>query len=150
MQYVFVAAMAMQAMGQVQQGKFQASQYKAQAAQTRLQGRAQAVRYEQQGNAVMKRSMEAQAMARARAAAGGLDPFSGSAQFVQTLSAQDAAEDVGILSDNAQLARLGADAQAQSYDSAARYARNAGLLAGFTTAATAAGQYGRLYGWGNG
>ena len=145
-QYVFVAAMAMQSMQQIQQGRFQASQYQAQGAQAKLQGRAQAVRYEQQGNAIMRRSLEAQAMARARAAAGGIDPFSGSAKFVQDLSARDAAEDLGILTDNAQLARLNGEAQASAYNSAARQARTNGLLAGFTTAATGYGQYSQLYG----
>ena len=140
--------MAMQAVSQVQQGRYQASQYEAQGSQARLQGRAQATRYEQQANAVMRRSLEAQALARARAAAGGLDPFSGSARFVQDLSARDAAADVGILSDNASLARMGGDTQAQMYSSAARQSRTTGLLAGATTAATGAGQYGKLYGWG--
>jgi hypothetical protein len=107
------------------------------------------VRYEQQGTAILKRSMEAQAMARARAAAGGLDPFSGSARFVQDLSAQDAAEDLGILADNAALARQGAIFQSDLYSSAARQSRSTGLLAGTTTAGLGAAQYGRLYGWGN-
>jgi type I site-specific restriction endonuclease len=133
MMWVAIAAVAMQAMNQMQQGQQQAMQYQAQATQTRLQGRAQAVQYEQQANNVLKRSMQAQAMARARAAAGGLDPFSGSAQFVQNLSAKESGEDLSILADNAELARQGSGFQATLYESAARRARSSGLMSGFST-----------------
>jgi hypothetical protein len=129
------AAMAtgMQAGTQMQQGRFQESMYNSQATQTRLQGRAQAVRYEQQANAVMKRSLSTQAMARARAFAGGIDPFSGSAQFVQTVSSRDAAQDVSMLKDNADMAVLNAGFQSNLYEQAGRQARSNGLLSAVTT-----------------
>lgn len=145
MMWVAIAAVAMQAMNQMQQGQAQAAQYQAQATQVKLQGRAQAVKYEQQANNVLKRSLEAQAMARARAAAGGIDPFSGSAQFVQNLSAKEAGEDLSILKDNADLARLGGGFQASLYESAARTSRRSGLLSAFSTVGMGAA---RAYGVG--
>jgi hypothetical protein len=142
--YVDIASTSANALNAIHQGNIARGQYAAQAAQAGLQGRAQALRYAQQGNAVLNRSLEAQAMARARAAAGGIDPFSGSAQFVQELSSRDAASDLGLLGDNAEMARLAAATQEGIYRQAGREARRAGLLRGVTIAGEGVGRYMKL------
>lgn len=139
-----LASNAASAAGQYSQGRITGAQYGAQADMSALQGRAQALRYRQQGNAVLRRSMEAQAMARARAAAGGADPFSGSALFAQQRSQRDASADLGLLDDNGQLALWGANSQAQMYRDAGRRARQAGLLAGVTSMGKGVADYYKL------
>lgn len=133
LQAISAVATVGSAVSQISAGYQQKAQYEFQAAQSRLQGRAQAVKYEQQGISIMKRSLEAQAMARARAAAGGIDPFSGSAKFIQDISAQDAGEEIDLSRENARLAALTGETQAETLRSAGRSTRSRGLLGGFTT-----------------
>lgn len=144
MQWIAIASFGLQAINSYQGGRAENAIYQAQARQARTQGRTEALRYTQQGNELLRRSLEAQATARARAAAGGVDPFSGSAAFVQELSEKEAVEDLKVLRDNAGLALAGADTQAEILTQSGRLARRRGLL----NAATAIGQgiysYGRL------
>lgn len=144
MMWVAVAAVALQAYSAYSGGRQEQKLAQRQAEQARLQGRVQALQYEQQANRMLKASIETQAAARARAAARGVDPFSGSAQFVQDLSANEGIEDFKIMQQNAVFAREHGVLQGQIYEDAGRYARRRGLLG----AATAIGQgvysFGRL------
>ena len=124
--WVAVAAVALQAYSSMKQGEQEEKLYKQQAEQARFQARVQATQYEQQANRMLRASLETQAAARARAAAGGLDPFSGSAQFVQDLSAKEGIEDFKTLSDSAALSRESGQKQGSIYEDAGRYARRRG------------------------
>lgn len=146
MMYVAVAMMAMQAIGQVKQGKQEQKLYEAQAQQARDTSRVEAVKFEQQGNSILRRSLEAQAAARARAAAGGVDPFSGSAQFIQDLSAAEGMADFDLSRDNAKLAALGGIQQSGMLENAGRSARQRGLLAGIGTAGMGAMSFSKIGG----
>lgn len=129
-----------QGIAQYAAGRQQEGLYEAQAAQARLQSRGEAVKYEQQANGIAKRALAAQALARARAAAGGIDPFSGSAMFIQSLSSQEAGEEIDLSRENAKLALLAGDQQAETYKRAGRTSRSRGLLTGLTTIATGFGK----------
>lgn len=146
MQWIALGSYALQGINAIQGGRAEQAIYNAQARQARTSGRVDALRYEQQGNELLKRSLEAQATARARAAAGGVDPFSGSAAFIQQLSEKEGIEDLKLLQENAELALAGAETQADILTQSGRLARRRGLLG----AATAIGQgiysYGRLSG----
>jgi cell fate (sporulation/competence/biofilm development) regulator YlbF (YheA/YmcA/DUF963 family) len=146
MMWVAIATAAMSAYSSIQQGNQEKKFYGQQADQARLQGRVQAVQYEQQANRMLKSSIETQAMARARAAAGGVDPFSGSAQFVQDLSAQEGLADFNTMQDNAALSRISAATQSTNYEDAGRYARKRGLLGAATAIGQGVYRYGRLGG----
>lgn len=146
MQFVAVALVAMQAIGQIKQGRQEQNLYQMQAVQARDQARVEAVKFEQQGNSILRRSLETQAAARARAAAGGIDPFSGSAQFIQDLSAAEGMADFDMSQDNAKLAALGGIRQAGLYEEAGRTARRRGLLAGIGTAGMGAVNFGKIGG----
>jgi hypothetical protein len=146
MMWVAIAAVALQAYSSVKQGQQEQKLYEQQAEQARFQARVQATQYEQQANRMLKASLETQAAARARAAAGGVDPFSGSAGFVQDLSAKEGIEDFKILSDSATLARESGQLQGQIYEDAGRYARRRGLLGAATAIGQGAASYGRIGG----
>lgn len=144
MQFVAIAAVALQAYSAYSGGRQQEKLARREAEQARFQGRVQALQYEQQANRMLKASLETQAAARARAAAGGVDPFSGSAGFVQHLSAVEGLEDFKILSGSAQLAREQGALQGSIYEDAGRYARRRGLLGAATAIASGVASYGRL------
>ncbi len=78
MEYVAVAAAVAGGISKIQQGRQAEDMYFAQAVQARQQARGENIKYQQQANAILRRSVEAQAAARARAAAGGINPFEGS------------------------------------------------------------------------
>lgn len=144
MEYVAIAMAVFSGIKSIQQGKEQEKTYQMQAAQTQIQSRGEAVKYEQQANGVLRRSLEAQAASRARAAAGGVDPFSGSAMFNQILSAKDGGEEFNLSRENAKLVALGGEAQATQLRAAGRNARSQGLIAGMTSFATAGFGYSQL------
>jgi len=144
MLWVAVASVALQAYSSYSQGQQEKKLYGQQAEQARFQGRVQATQYEQQANRMLRASLETQAMARARAAAGGVDPFSGSAGFVQDLSAKEGLEDFKIMQDNAELSRISGATQGSIYEDAGRYARRRGLLGAATAIGQGVASYGKL------
>jgi hypothetical protein len=144
MMWVAVAAVALKAYSSYSQGRQEEKYYKSQAQESLRQARIQATQYEQQANRMLRASIEAQAAARARAAAGGVDPFSGSAGFVQDLSAKEGIEDFKTLSDTAQITRETGAIQGQIYEDAGRYARRRGLLGAATAIAGGIAKYGKL------
>lgn len=141
MQYVAIATAIASGVSRIQQGRQAEDMYFAQAAQARTQARGEALKYQQQANAILRRSVEAQAAARARAAAGGIDPFSGSAQFIMDLSAAEGLREFDISMDNARLASLQGEQQGLQFITAGRRAKNRGLLEGIA----AFGQAGEAY-----
>lgn len=146
MQFVAIALAVVSGIQSIQQGREQQKGLEMQAAQAELQSRGEAVKYEKQGNNVLRRSLEAQAASRARAAAGGVDPFSGSAQFIQDLSQKEGMEEFNMSRDNAKLVALGGTAQAAQYRQAGRNARRAGLIAGLTSFASAGTSFSKIGG----
>jgi len=88
---------------------------------------------------VFERQQRLAATARARAAAGGVDPFTGSPLTMQEVNALIAGREMQIAQENAQTAIYGGLAESQSLQAAARATQRTGL----TTAL--AGAAGRLY-----
>ena len=146
MMWVGMASAALAAYGSLKAGQQTQTFYNQHASQALVQGRAQSAQYERQANNALRASLEVQAAARARAAAGGIDPFSGSAQFVQDLSAKEGLEDFRILSDSAELARLGGVSESSNLRDAGRYARSRGLLGAVTAIGEGVYRYGQLGG----
>lgn len=134
------------AVGSIVQGQRESEMYALQAQQARTQSRVQALQHEQQANSVLRRSIEAQAAARARAAAGGIDPFSGSARLVQDISAKTGGEEFDMSLDNARLVAATGETQAEYYQRAGRSARTRGLVGAFTGLAQGAAMLGKIGG----
>ncbi len=110
------------------EGAYARAEYDARAAQERLRGRAQALQYKQQGIEVLRRLNENLASTVARAAAGGVDPLSGSALNLQNYAMREGMRDYSQSRDNALIATGMAEYQAQQYKAAGKAAYRTGLL----------------------
>ena len=121
----------------LQAGKAEARGYAAQATMQRMQAKTEELRYKEQGVAVLDNILRTQASITARAAAGGIDPFSGSAkalnQYAMAKGAQElyTTQESGIIALRTGEMRAGVSmTQAKSAMSAAR-ARAFTQVAGF-------------------
>lgn len=120
------------------EGAYARAEYDARAAQERLRGRAQALQYKQQGIEVLRRLNENLASTVARAAAGGVDPLSGSALNLQNYAMREGMRDYNQSRDNALIATGMSEYQAQQYKAAGKAAYRTGLLSAITTIGTTA------------
>ena len=129
------------AVSSISSASAQAQQYRIQAQQAELQGRQNALQYSRQAVQVLERQQLLAGAVRARAASGGIDPFSGSPMTIQQFDAMKAGEEYGIAKDNAQMAIYGGLAQSQSLRSAASTTMTTGLLSAAGNLALAGGNY---------
>ena len=106
----------------------QAQQQRIQAQQAELQGRQNALQYSRQAVQVLERQQMLAGAVRARAASGGVDPFTGSPMTIQQVDAMKAGEEYGIAKDNATMAIYGGLAQSQSLQAAASTTERLGML----------------------
>ena len=120
------------------QGAYARAEYDARAAQEKLRGRAQALQYKQQGVEVLRRLNENLASTVARAAAGGVDPLSGSALNLQNYAMKEGMRDYNQSRDNALIATGMAEYQAKQYKAAGKAAYRSGLIGALVTVGTAA------------
>jgi hypothetical protein len=118
------------ALSQVYQGQQQRDAYRLQSQQAALKGRQDALRYNRRAVDTMKANMSLEASLRARAAAGGVDPFSGSSLSLAQANDIAAYEEVRIDQENAQMSLYGGLAQSQSLQVAAATANTYGMLRG--------------------
>jgi hypothetical protein len=132
--YIAAAASAASSLASAQQ---QSVSMGLQAQQAELQGRQGALNYNKQANSVLDRQNQLAAMIRARAAAGGVNPDTGSAMTLQEVNAQKAGEEFNLAKVNAETSLYGGLAQSQSLQGAADSAEMFGLLSAASTAGTA-------------
>ena len=156
--YILVASTALSAVGSVQAGRAQARGLMAQAQQSaematmrRTQARSEVLKYKQQGVEVLNRIIENDAAIVARAGAGGIDPFSGSARSLQQFALSKGAGELYMGMDNAiiqdrmgELAALQYEEQAGQLAAQAGAAKRAGVFNAIATIGTAAATYGML------
>lgn len=145
-----IAAMVIGAYGQYEQGQTQQKIYGAQAEQAQIQsnfqaqqadmqGRTEAIRARQEGLKTLNNINRTISTVRARAGAGAIDPFSGSAGSLQTYALREGYTEFDISQENAKLASSSAGFQANIY----RYSgqANANILRASGSAAAQAGTY---------
>lgn len=116
------------AVGTLAASSAQASSYKLAATQAMIEGQSRALEYRRQGNQVLRKVLETNASINARGAAGGIDPFSGSAGALSAYAFEQGEEEFTLATQNAEMAILGGQANAASYRSAAASARTMGLI----------------------
>lgn len=141
---ITLATTGISAYASYQQGQMQAMAARLQASQAELQGRQNALNYSRQGLNVLRRQEQLAATVRARAASGGVDPFTGSALSIQAIDRMKAEEEAQIARENAQMAVYGGLAQSQSLQSAASSSEFMGLLNAASTVARGASMYADL------
>ena len=110
------------------QGKQQAVAYRMQAMQASLKGRQEALNYNRRAFDTLERNRRLNASLNARAAAGGIDPFSGSPLTLADANNIAAYEEATIDRDNAEMAIYGGLAQSQSLQAAAATSQTFGYL----------------------
>lgn len=104
-------------------GRAQAQSMRLQAAQAELQGRQNALQYNRQAIQVLERQQRLAGTIRARAAAAGVDPFTGSPLTMEQVNAMTAGRESQIAQENAEMAIYGGLAQSQSLRAAASTAQ---------------------------
>jgi hypothetical protein len=160
MEYAAIAASVVSAVGSVREGYQRQAALQQQAAMTRIQTEAQrleserrAIQYEQQGTAILRRINMANAAASARAAAGGVMPFEGSAALVATMSEKAGGREYGYATEGAGAtrrmglvaAKLG-ELKADQYTQAADTAVESGWMSAAGKLGMAAFSYAKLGG----
>lgn len=123
-----IATSLVSAVGALAAGNAQASAYKMQALGAIVEGNQRALEYRRQGNQVLQKVIETQSNVAARAAAGGIDPFSGSAGALGEYALAKGTDEFIYAQDNAKMSILSGQANAAGYRSAASSARTMGLL----------------------
>jgi len=118
---------------QLRGAQAQAKGLAAQAGYTRMQAKQEAIKYKQQAVAVLDNILQTSAEVTARAGAGGIDPFTGSAGELQTLALAKGAQELYTVRDNELIALRGGELQAQQFMLQARSAKQAGFAAAIGT-----------------
>ena len=111
--YIALALAGVSAAQQVSAGKAQARGAFAQAQQTRLQAKQEALRQKEQGIKVLENILQTESMLVARGAAGGIDPFSGSAQDLAIWNQAKAGQDLIGIQEGQAIVMRGGELQAQ-------------------------------------
>ena len=140
------AVSAASSMSQMMGARSQARGLAAQATMARIQGKQEALKYREQGLSVLDNILQTQAAINARAAAGGVDPFSGSAKALSEYALSRGAQETYTIMDNQVIAERGGEMQAQQYMQQARGVMRAGMIGAIAQGATTAYQFGLIGG----
>ena len=155
-----VAASVVSAIGTMKSGSAQKAMYDAQAAQTMVQARSnviksrrEALKYKQDGVAVLDKMRRTIATVSARGAAGSIDPFSGSTGNLQINIFDQGYLDYSINKDNTNMARenmniiqKSAEYQAGIYRAAGKQAKQSAMFSAVSSVAMAGINYGMGFG----
>jgi hypothetical protein len=136
-QIAMLAFAAVSAISSIRQGQQQAEGYRFQAQQAELQGRQNALNYNRQALYAFERQQRLGGTIRARAAAGGIDPLTGSPLSVDQWNAERAGNEIKIARENAELAAAGGLAQSQQLYGAATVAEASGITSAIGKVGTA-------------
>ena len=110
-----VALQAAAGLMKIQAAKAQAKGLARQATQARVTARSEMLKYKQQGVAYLDNILRTQAAITARAAAGGIDPFSGSAGALQQYALAKGADEYYLSQEGMTIATATGEAQAGQY-----------------------------------
>ena len=126
----------LQAATSMMSARAQAKGLASQAAMDKVQARSEALKYKQQGVKVLENILQTDALIVARAGAGGIDPFSGSAKTLSDFALAKGIEEKQLSDDGALIAIRTGMMQADQRMMQAK----ATMLAGVANAATAFGE----------
>ena len=150
LQMVGMAFSAVSAIGQMQAGRQQAAAYRAQAKQEELKAGQASIQHLQQGVATLRRLRGNISAVNARAAAGGLDPYSGSPAALKQYAQKAGTEEFYLTQENSQLALITGEMNAAQYNMAATQAKRQGMMSAVGTLGTAFATVGSIGGPGSG
>lgn len=128
-----MALSAVSAVAQIKAGQAAARAYRQQAERAKLEGRQKALEYKRKGVQVLQNIRATLSATNARAAAGNMDPFSGTALSLRGFALQAGTEDFYLTRENALLAETNGIMQAGEYQRAASQAKRQGFIAAIGT-----------------
>lgn len=114
-------------------GQQQQAMYDLQAKQAQLRARSDEIKYRQQGVAALDRTLSTAATIAARAGAGSIDPFSGSAAALTTYAFGKGFGEFNLAQESAALAGFQGDVQSDLYRMSGSQAAMAGTVKGFSS-----------------
>lgn len=138
LQVVGTALSAVSSLQQMQAGRAQAAAYRAQAKQEELKGRRAELRHRQEGVEVLRGVRSSMSTVTARAASGNIDPYTGTPQALRQYAVRAGTEEFYLAQENAELARVIGEVNAESYGAAATQARRQGMYNAIGTLGTTA------------
>lgn len=115
-----IAFAAIRAVGTMKASRARAKGLAAQATMARLQAKQESLKYKQQAVAVLDNILRTQAAITARAGAGNIDAFTGSAGRLQGLALAQGAQELYTVQDNEIITLRGGEIQAQQYMTTAK------------------------------
>lgn len=115
-------------------GQQQQAMYDLQAKQAQLRARSDEIKYRQQGVAALDRTLSTAATIAARAGAGSIDPFSGSAAALTTYAFGKGFGEFNLAQESAALAGFQGDVQSDLYRMSGSQAAAAGAFKGVSSA----------------
>lgn len=139
-----LALSAVSAVGQIQAGRAQARAYERQAEVAKLQAKRTEIQHKQQGVEVLRRLRQNLSTVNARAAAGGMDPYSGTPQGIKDYGTRLGTEEFYLTQENAALSLVTGEINAAQYRDAASQARRQGFYSAIGTMGTAFATYGAI------
>jgi hypothetical protein len=143
---VAIALAVVSAIGSIQGGKAQRSNYEVQAAQTRVESERKAIQYEFQANQILQRVNTANASVVARGFAGGTQGFEGSSALIQAVNSTKGGKEFAFALGNSDSLRRNGLIQATLYESAGRTAERAGYFDAAGKLAMAGSSYSKMGG----
>jgi len=144
LQMIGLGLSATSALGQIQAGRAQAQAYQRQARTETLKAKRAEIQYKEQGVEVLRRLRKNLGTVTARAASGGLDPYSGTAQGIKDYGTKLGVREYYMTEENAALSIAAGDINAAQYNSAASQARRQGLYSAIGTMGMAVASVGTL------
>jgi hypothetical protein len=141
-----IIAAVVSAVGTIEAGQARGRQLHLQAEMASLEGKQKALQYEQQANMVLNKLNATNSAAVARASAGGVQAFEGSAALMQSTNVRKAGREFNILFDNVAGAERMGDIQKSIYAQAANTAEKGAYFDAAFKLASAGYQYSQLGG----
>ena len=141
MEVIAIASAAVSAIGQYKAGQAAQAQYRSQAAWNEIQAENDAIQYEQQGVNALRRTLRTVSAINARAAAGNINPWSGSTGNLQEQVLHEGYTDFNISKSNALTRRLTGQFQSNIYKAAGKSAYQQGVFGALSTVGKAGAQY---------
>ena len=148
--FIAIGAAGLSAVAQLKSGQATAGGLRSQATQARMQAKGEELKYKQQGVAVLDNILQTQATINARAGAGSIDPYSGSAGSLAIQALAKGALEKYMTVEGQIISLRSGELQAQEYESAARSAMSQARMGAIMSLVQGAGSFAMLGGFGAG
>lgn len=139
--------------GVAQEAEARTQAYASQARQAKFQGKQAELKYRQDGLQVLRAISQNMASVNARAAAGSIDPWSGSALSLKNYAEKAGTEEFYLTRENAALQTLFADMNVEQYNMASQQAvrqAKTQMMGNLVQTAANVAMIGGTFGWGGG